>query len=250
MIVMKAPPDRLPLWLLPHLYRSYVSGAKSNICIDACQTLAAAFRQLGIRARLWPVELTITPPGRILPARYGANPRWNGNVFHGHCVLWLPDHQHFIDVTLEQFAETAHDDPLVGRALVPPGAPDWAASGGESLVPRSDGTLLHYRAGTADQATAMMDAAVVRNLVAAHHRAGTNLASTAVAMCGADPEILARARSGPFPRFRALLDALQGVPFEVDEAEDWRFSWPAPDGSRRPLRLDEIPVSVPPTAGP
>jgi hypothetical protein len=246
LVVLHAPPDRLPLWLLPHLYRSYASGVRSNICVDASQTLAAAFRQLGIRATLWPVALTIRLPGRILPAHYGRNPRWNGDVFHGHCVLWLPDHEHFIDVTLEQFAETAGGDPLVGRALVPPGTPDWTAVGGESLVPRQDGTLLHYRAGTAEQAAAMMEAPVVRDLAAGHRRAGTNLASTAVAMCCVEPEVLARARSAPFPRLQALLDAVAGAPVDVDEAGDWRFTLPDPDGTPRALRLDEIDVPVPP----
>lgn len=246
MIVMEAPPDRLPIWLLPQLYRSYVSGERSNICIDAAQTLAAGFRQLGIRASVWPVELTIKIPGRVLPARYGSNPRWDGDVFHGHCVLWLPDQQHFIDVTLEQFAETADGEPLVGRALVPPGAPDWARSQGEALVPRPDGLLLHYRAGTTEQAARMMDAPSVRNFTAAHHRTGTNLASTAVAMCGVDPEVRARARSGPFPRLRALLDALADAPADVDHIGDWRFQWSDPNGVRGSLRLDEIPVPVAP----
>ncbi len=52
-----APPERLPLWLLPHLYRFYVAGNCANHCVDAALTLCAAFEALGIAAQPWPVQL-------------------------------------------------------------------------------------------------------------------------------------------------------------------------------------------------
>jgi hypothetical protein len=97
MIVMGAPPDRLPIWLLPHLYRFYASGARANHCVDAALTLAAAFGQFGVPAKPWPVQLVIEPAGGRPSVRYGENPRWEGDDFRGHCVLWLPEHHHFLD---------------------------------------------------------------------------------------------------------------------------------------------------------
>jgi len=65
-------------------------------------------------------------------------------------------------------------------------------------------------------------------------------------MCCDEPEVLARARSAPFPRLQALLDAVAGAPVDVDEAGDWPFTLPDPDGTPRAPRLDEIDVPVPP----
>jgi hypothetical protein len=98
MILAGAPADRLPIWMLPHLYRYYAAGERANHCVDAALTLAAAFAQFGIPAQPWPVQLTIKPADRRQAVRYGTNPRWEGDDFRGHCVLWLPEHQHVIDV--------------------------------------------------------------------------------------------------------------------------------------------------------
>jgi len=133
---------------LPHLYRYYAAGERANHCIDAALTLAAAFGQFGISAQAWPVELVINPADGRAATRYGAYPRWDGADFRGHCVLWLPEHQHFVDVTLEQFAETARQEPLIGRAVLAVDpvtgrgtAVDWAAAGGTAVVQRP--TMFH-----------------------------------------------------------------------------------------------------------
>lgn len=101
--------------------------------------------------------------------------------------------------------------------------------------------LLEYTAATSSQAEAMLAAPLVRANSGRHHRAGTNLASHTLRTFTISPEVLARARSAPFPRLRQLLDVLADVPAEVNDAGDYRFAWPGPDGSRR-LRLDEIPL--------
>lgn len=245
-ILMRAPADRLPIWLLPHLYRQYVTGAQANHCVDAALTLSVAFDLLGIPARPWPVRLLIEPDTGTSATLYGENPRWDGDVFHGHCVLWLPEHAHFIDVTLEQFDETAGEDPLVGRAYTLPGSQpgdrstlDWANTGGTALV-RRETCNLAYTAGSAHEADAMLAAPLVQAHAAAHHRSGTNLASTAIVLCATDPDVLARARAGPFPRLRMLLDALAHAPSDVDDDGNWRFLWASPDGSSHPTLLDDI----------
>ena len=246
-IVTEAPADRLPLWLLPHLYRYYASGSRANHCVDAALTLAAAFGVVGIPARPWPVELVIASGAGRRPVRYGGNGRWDGNDFRGHCVLWLPEHGHFVDVTLEQFREAAGHGPLIGRvaagvdrATGQPTTRDWITGGGTAVVQRP-GYMLEYTAGSAAQASDLLAAPLVRMNELGHRRAGTNLASQALLMLTVTPEVVARARSGPFPRLRQLLDALEGVPADVDSEGNWRFAWPAPTGSR-PLLLDQIPL--------
>jgi hypothetical protein len=232
---------------LPHLYRYYAAGERANHCIDAALTLAAAFGQFGISAQAWPVELVINPADGRAATRYGANPRCDGEDFRGHCVLWLPEQQHFVDVTLEQFAETARQEPLIGRAVLAVDpvtgrgtAVDWAAAGGTAVVQRPT-CRLEYTAGTPQQAHDILAAPVVRANAAGHHRAGTNLAAQTVRLLTVSPDVLARARSAPFPRLRRLLDTLTGVPAEADSEGNWRFTVAGPDGPQR-LLLDEIPL--------
>lgn len=62
----EAPPDRLPLLLLPYLYRYYAAGKRADHCVDAALTLSAAFGALGIPAMPWPVEVVVDP-GRGRP---------------------------------------------------------------------------------------------------------------------------------------------------------------------------------------
>jgi hypothetical protein len=74
MILAGAPADRLPIWMLPHLYRYYyAAGERANHCVDAALTLAAAFAQFGIPAQPWPSATTDSPgPGRTDPVDYGS----------------------------------------------------------------------------------------------------------------------------------------------------------------------------------
>jgi hypothetical protein len=162
-------------------------------------------------------------------------------------VLWLPEHDHFVDVTLEQFEETAGNDVLVGRtvgALDPASegrpASDWIRTGGTAVVPRGE-CVLQYTAGTAAQAADLLAAPTLQDNAVGHHRTGMNLASQAVLMLTVTPQIAARSRSAPFPRLRQLVDGLAGIPATIDEQKNWRFAWPDPAGARQ-LLLDEIPL--------
>lgn len=80
MILAGAPADRLPIWMIPYLYRYYAAGERANHCVDAALTLTAAFAQFGIPAQPWPVELEIEPTYGGQALRYGSDPRWHARL--------------------------------------------------------------------------------------------------------------------------------------------------------------------------
>jgi hypothetical protein len=92
---------------------------------------------------------------------------------------------------------------------------DWAAAEGTAVVQRPT-CRLEYTAGTPQQAHDMLAAPVVLANTAGHHRAGTNLAAQTVQLLTVSPNVLARARSAPFPRLQRILDPLTDLPAEVD----------------------------------
>lgn len=71
-----------------------------------------------------------------------------------------------------------------------------------------------------------------------HRRAGVNNASLALMMLRM-PEVIDRARVAPYPRLRALLDAV-GDAEEGNIDGDMYFMLPGPDGQLVPKTLDQI----------
>ena len=94
----------------------------------------------------------------------------------------------------------------------------------------------------------MLEAAHTATIVNAHQvttrgdevrRAGINLASWALAILRL-PDFAGPARTAPFLRLRALLEAVSDAPGDLDEETNWRFAIHDPGGTRR-LLLEEIP---------
>ena len=71
-------------------------------------------------------------------------------------------------------------------------------------------------------------------------RMGINIASWAV-VCLRNPHFIDKGRAAPYPRLRALLDAVEAAPAEVAEDKNSRFTIDGPGGTSRFL-LDEIPL--------
>ncbi|WP_327668120.1 MULTISPECIES: hypothetical protein [unclassified Streptomyces] len=252
-LLEKAPPNQLVELLLPHLWASIAEevGAPSNICVDAALALRHAFGQYGIRSELQPVDLNIRNREGDEEVFRTSEQSWSadGTVFHGHCLLVLPDSQRLVDATVEQFAQIAalNQGPLIGRTT----AATEEIAPGELLPPHSRllvqrGELL-LRYTVLDEPLASLlrdDQPYVSRHVAEHRRAGINLASLMLLALRA-PYAIGRARQAPYPRLRALLHVVADADHQVDAARDFRFLLPDATGQERWLRLDQIPL--PPT---
>ncbi|WP_199546308.1 hypothetical protein [Streptomyces sp. N35] len=238
---------------MPHLWASIAEGvgAPSNICVDAALALRHAYGQYGIRSELQPVDLSIRSQHGDTEVFRTSEQSWSedGTVFHGHCLLVLPDSQRMVDVTVEQFAQIAalQQGPLVGRTT----HASEEITAGELLPPRTQmllqrgDLLLRYTVVDEPLASLLNDhQPYVRLHVAKHHSAGINLASLML-LALRDPEVIGRARQAPYPRLRALLRVVADADHQADEQRDFRFLAPDRDGQERWLRLDEIPL--PPT---
>lgn len=221
----------------------HMQGRPANVCVEATLTLRFAYEQLGIEARVLPVQLRIEDPVTGWQTDYGrSDPFWDERVFHGHCVLWLPGSHRFIDATVEQYPPVRHYrlGPIVGRAttggaVARPGAADPPA--GWRLAVRRKDLLLTYTTITGPEV--VVDSDWVRGHRDRYRRAGINLASEVLVLLRG-PEVIERVPVSDYPRLGALLTAVGGAELSEDESGDRVFARPGADGRCRPVRLDEI----------
>ena len=252
------PPDTFIAMLLPTLWTGFAGGREANVCVDACRILQHAYGQFGMPSELRAVELdVIDRRGRVI--HHAPEPSWDGDVLDGHCIVYLPDDQRFIDATVEQYRHLSHlrFGIVVGRIAGYLGGGTGTGSdvaggrlpaGARMVVQRGDVTLEYILADDAATALIVSHSCVADN-VEGHRRAGINLASLAIETLRRTGS-LARARTAPYPRLHALLEAIGDAPAEADEAGDWFFSLTGDDGNLRRLPLDEIPLlkRTPPAA--
>ncbi|MET8427787.1 hypothetical protein [Nocardia sp. NPDC004860] len=91
-----------------------------------------AYGLIGITAVPTPADLVITDQNTGKSIYYGdGEPRWDGENYSGHCVLWLPGSGRWIDTTVVQYPEVRASRPLpvIGRATA-----TWVAT--PSIAPR------------------------------------------------------------------------------------------------------------------
>ncbi|MGI5192105.1 hypothetical protein ACQEVY_00300 [Streptomyces sp. CA-288835] len=247
-ILEQAPPDALVELLLPNLWAGIAdeSGAPANICVDSCLTLKYAYGQLGIRSELALTDLVVREANGDSVLHGTPEPSWNddGTVFHGHCILLLPDSGRHVDATVEQFAQVRDQGggPLIGRSVtsseeLPPG--QLLPPGTRLAVQRSEIVML-YTLSHLSVADVIDGKPWITENAHRHYRAGVNLASLTLQALRM-PEVIGRARQSPHPRLRALLRAVGDAPQEVDDERNVRFALHGPHGPQ-PLRLDEIPL--------
>lgn len=230
---------------MPTLLVNIVAGSPANGCIGASHVLRHAFGQFGIRSHLQLVDLVIRDHASGDGIMYGTpEPSWDeaGQVFDGHCVLWLPGSQRIIDATVEQFPMVRQlgMGPVIGRVAVSTVDVDLEIPppGTHLGVQRGDLMLL-YTTVPADFAD-VVDVPWVRDRAEQDRRSGINLASTALDALR-EPRVRARAVAAPYPRLRALLRAVGDADSITDEDGDVQFTVLGPNGAQR-LRLDEIPL--------
>ncbi|MFF3412763.1 hypothetical protein ACFYW8_42875 [Streptomyces sp. NPDC002742] len=253
MLLQHAKPDQLVELVLPHLWAALADGrVPANVCVDACMTLRNAYGQLGVRAELLPVDLTVQYKDGG-GTRYGSlTPSWTGTSWNGHCVLVLPDSERFVDATVEQFEEIREigAGPMIGKVtLSAHGDGSMMKPGAQVMLQRGDLVLTYTIAGP-DALASIVEHPEAAAHADGHRRTGVNVASFTLAALRGEG-VRGRAMQAPHPRLRALLRAVQDAPYEADEAGDVRFRLADQTGCEQWLRLDEIPLpSTVPAAWP
>lgn len=248
-------PDLMVELLLPALWLSHMTGQPANHCVDGSMTLHYAYKEFGITADPRAVDLAVNDRSRQTILYGQPNPHWEGSTFHGHCILWLPETRRVIDATVEQYPEVRRYrlGPICGRLVMMQGtdaAQEAMMQRGE-LPPgahigiQREGITLLYTAVDATYHDVVTEYSLVQDTAPRYRRAGINLASHALTLLRI-PEVIDRVRQAPYPRLRALLDAIGDAEVEFDDQDDWRFVLPGFDGQRRSLRLDEIPLAATP----
>jgi hypothetical protein len=249
----RIPGESLVAMLLPTLWvlKSAERGDRANACVDACLTLRYGYGQLGIRADLQFVDLVVQDSAGNTIMHGNPQPTWDGTELDGHCILWLPGSRRFVDPTVAQYPAVAQMalGPIVGRlqAATGPQGKVTAITQGQAVppgthfgVPRKDGMLL-YTIAEQDAAAAAHSSPFFARYASEHRRTGTNLASYALEALRA-PSAIQRARTAPYPRLVALLDAIGDSPSSTDDDGNWFFDLPDPGGGTQALSLDDIPL--------
>jgi hypothetical protein len=243
-------PDLMVELLPALLWLEHAAGHPTNLCVSGCVTLHHAYAALGIEAQPRAVDLVVSNRRTGHRTLYGQpEPYWSGSTFHGHCVLWLPGSQRFIDPTVEQYPEVRRYQlgPICGRIAASQATQQQQAALRRGEMPpgaaigleRKDLLLLYTTVDERFSDVVMAGPTVVENLAAAR-TSGKNLASEALVLPGR-PEVIDRARQSPHSHVRALLDVLANADAEVDDAGDWRFHLPSDAGTDwAGRRLDEL----------
>jgi hypothetical protein len=236
----------LNLWVMNNVR----AGMPPNMCVDACQVLRYALGQFGIRSAVAAVLLVVDDPVRGAAVCGTLEPSWDGTELDGHCILWLPGQQRFADPTVAQYPPAARlsTAPVLGKVASANGAPGDLADLAAGILPegtrfgvrRGDGALLYTIAS--EQATQVItgDPWIMQN-AGLRQAAGINLASQAITALRA-PNVIQRAMTVPYPRVTALLGVIGDAPDDADDLGDWYFLLPAPNGGRKPVRLDQVPL--------
>ena len=234
--------DPLQAVCVPALVLDAIVAANADVlpaerCVDDCTTLVHAYAQLGIKAQVRAVELTITDTRTGEASTHGSpTPWWEDGMIHGHTVVWIPQPGCLIDPTADQFAPLRAQDsgPVIATR----------SPGDEGPVRLQRGRLqLSYSLASHQASAELLDHPDAQADLLGHRRRGLNIASAALAVM--DEHLpSARRRRIPHPRVAALLAAITGLPDSRTPEGDWRFAVPGPDGKPIHLRLDELPLAA------
>ncbi|MEU4518870.1 hypothetical protein AB0F52_09140 [Amycolatopsis sp. NPDC024027] len=156
--------------------------------------------QLDIPAHVRTADLVVSNRYTGKRTLYGRpDPDWDGDVFKGHCLVWLPTSGRIVDATVEQYPEVRRYrlGPIIGRAVAAAGgtAEDHVAAASGELVP---GTSINV------QREELMLLYTVTGHAAEVQRTEVNLAAHALTLLRL-PEVSVRARAGGYLRLTALL---------------------------------------------
>ncbi|MFJ8746527.1 hypothetical protein ACIRL2_45190 [Embleya sp. NPDC127516] len=159
------------------------AGFPLQRCLDDCSTLVHAYAHLGLRAQVRVAELTITDARDGSTTVHGTlEPRWRGDVFHGHTVVWLPDTGHLVDPTPDQFEPLAALDQ--GPVVAAVARASHTGTGPTGASVRREHLLLAYALAPPEATGPVMDHPMMTATgpEGDHARHGHNVAAAIVAL--------------------------------------------------------------------
>jgi hypothetical protein len=236
------PADPVQVVALPPLFLDTVVARypllPAERCVDDAVVLAHAYAQLGLDAQVRATVLTVTGGADGLAAYGSLAPQWQGDLFDGHTVVWLPTARYLVDPSAEQFPQIAG---VSGGSVIAAGEQAGPTDAARLRVrARREELLLAYTLAPSAATAAVLAHPVARAQAERNYERGINVASAVVAMLA---ELLppTRVRLIPYPRAVALIDAVRGLPMVGNKQDDRRFLLPGPHGAVV-TRLDEIPL--------
>lgn len=237
-------PDLLVELLLPLLWLDHAAGARGSLCVSGSMMLHHAFAQLGIASEAHAADVVITDERTEQRVVYGRpDPYWDGDTFHGHCLLHLPRTRRMIDPAVEQFPEVKRSNlPLFGRTIVTgsEGVEGHETLGQGELPPygmmftQRDTQQFLYTVVGQEYARIVWESPHADEDAERYHAAGVNLATHALSLLRL-PGVADRVRQVRYPKLNALLDVIGEAPIAADRAGDFHVTL---DG--RNLRIDEV----------
>jgi len=236
--------DPLTLTSIPALFlnmvaAAYVDTLPAKRCVDDCLVLAHAYAQMGMAAQVRAAEITVVDAVTAARDVHGnLRPHWEDGMLHGHTVVWLPDSQHLVDPTIEQYQEIAAygEGPMIA-------AQDNARS---EPVPPGNGVRLDVDRGFLRLAYTLASRAVSAVVLDHPHVSeegdgyflrGVNIASEVVAML-AHSRATQETAAIPNQRMVALIGAVRTMN-EVRPENGFLYFQADRDHSE-PRRLDQI----------
>lgn len=228
----------MPTLFLETVVAGYRPVLPAERCVDDCLVLAHAYAQFGMETEVRIAELTVTDSVTASREVHGSvAPRWEDGMFHGHTVVWLPQHSCLVDPTAEQYEEIAayQNGPVIATTAPP-------AAGDTVRVPTARGFLrMVYVLGTREASAALLDHPYVHEQGDGHLRRGVNIASEVLIRL-ANRRPARETATIAYPRMAALAQAVRSLKARKDDEGVLYFS-PRGPGAQTRMRLNEIPLS-------
>lgn len=109
-------PDFALHLLLGSFTLDWMRGHQANVCAQACAHVSDAAALLSLESVITPVRVIVNEPNGKTAVYGTERPRWTGQAFTGHCVLFLPAEQRIIDPTIRQIDGLQHlPYPYIGK---------------------------------------------------------------------------------------------------------------------------------------
>lgn len=184
----------------------------ANVCAQACLHLVDAYRLLGVEANIVPVTVAIKEGSNL--ACYGEDPpRWDDNVYVGHCIVSLPDAERFVDPTIQQFdGFQRRKYPYIGKTAFRSQDREQFVTG-DRLNLLVDDRVMLYTVAQADESF-ISDHSVAQQVRAENDRIAANIAAQTIEVFRAFG--LAGRIPDQYQRIRTMLDTVGDAELRVE----------------------------------